>query len=1857
MASTTVSGNEDLVSIPNITSDEIASTLYDRYQDDILYTRIGAKVLIGVASARTGGPQNDELIKAYLADYKNTGTRHGQLQPHIFHTVTDAYLNMRRTGFDQTIILSGESGSGKSYTKMLAFRMLLALRESSKKETYLMNQITNATDILEAFGNAQTATNENASQFGNYTEIQFNERGRVIGAKIMDYMLDKSRLTSSSGEQRNFHIFRYLHEGATPEEKSQLQFNENLPFNYLNSGSTDSDNTRYTPENFARLKKAFKSLGLNRKYQVQIFRLLSAILHLGNITFVDHPKRISEPATVKNIESLEIAAKFLGVEPASLEAVLTNKTQLINGEICSVFLNSLQAAAQRDVLARSLYSLLFSWLVEFLNTKICSDNQNNFLGLVDLLGQHNFPVNNFQEFCVNFANERLFHYCTQYLLEYENEEYAEQGITIVPNVTFADNTPCLYLFMKPQTGLFAILESQTTKNRTDLADEEVLQAFASDNQGHPNFTVPQGTNSNFMVQHYCGPVNYQVTGFLEKNTEIIGPDFVGLFKGSAEFQPTTNSFVSGLFTEKTVTYESHPRNEKAIIAAQQPAIPRRRPSVRKPRKPDTEKTSKKVSCVASQFQGALGELIESLKETEPWFVFCINPRDASNKESVANITKISEQVSHLGLAKIAERKQVEFVSAMTQEEFVKRYDEILTIVGVNVIPDLRQKCLSAKHVYEWSDKEMAVGKSKVYLCYDVWRELEDSLRAKESENKQRRRAHESQALSQLPEGVESQYDPRLTKYTSGYTYAPSYVASPSIDQQSLRSGHADHRSYYSDDDFFERSASESVVESETYTLSHENLRSSDLKKGYTLETEPVEVKDVVSTQRKRWLCCTWGLTWWVPSFCLKTCGKMKRPDIQIAWREKTALCIIIFLLCLFVLFFLIFFGQLICPRQYVFSEGELATYNTKDSPYVSIRGEAFTLKDFNHRGVTSDELIKAYAGRDVGQLLFPVQVSFMCDGRGEYGISPAVVLENYTDLNAQYHDYRYSKLGDNMKNFYQDNVMALLRTKRLKGQMAHAPETVMDAARNQDRRWAIINNMVYDLNSYSRGQRYAIYPPNTIPSGPIDLDFMDPDLVTLFVVNKGEDITDRFNKLYSDNPLLRDKMKVCLQNLFYVGVVDTRNSAQCKFSNYVLLACSIFLGSVLLFKFLAALQLGSIREPEDQDKFVVCQVPCYTESEDSLRRTIDSLTVLKYDDKRKLLFIVADGMIVGGGNDRPTPRIVLDILGVDPSVDPEALAYKALGEGNHQLNMAKVYSGLYECAGHVVPYLVVVKVGKPTERSRPGNRGKRDSQLILMHFFNKVHFNKEMCPLELEMYHQIKDVIGVDPFYYEFVLMVDADTIVMSDSLNHMIACMLHDTKIMGICGETQLMNEKATFITMIQVYEYFISHHLNKAFESLFGSVTCLPGCFCMYRFRTPTKNQPLLVANAVIEDYSENKVDTLHKKNLLSLGEDRYLTTLMLKHFNYNKMTFTPAAKCQTNAPDTWSVLLSQRRRWINSTVHNLAELLYLEELCGFCCFSMRFVVFLDLLSTIIMPIQCIYLGYLIYKVASDPSAVPLVSLLLLACIYGFQVFIFLLKRQWQHIGWMIIYLISLPVFSMFLPIYSFWHFDDFSWGNTRVVLGEKGKVAHVSSEESFDPSSIPLKKWSDYEQEVWEMGTVASHESRESKRSTGSHGSRVTYVSKYSRNEPPATIYGSPSIYAGQSSAYISGVPSSYTTVPTNTPSMYGGPPMGTPRVYDHDRSMSPIAPRYSTSPRSVTGRAASRSQEKVHTRNFGGGEPRFAFPGDSEIVDEIRVILSNADLMAITKKQVRDELSAHFHVDMNLRKDYVNSCIDMILQGRL
>jgi chitin synthase len=407
------------------------------------------------------------------------------------------------------------------------------------------------------------------------------------------------------------------------------------------------------------------------------------------------------------------------------------------------------------------------------------------------------------------------------------------------------------------------------------------------------------------------------------------------------------------------------------------------------------------------------------------------------------------------------------------------------------------------------------------------------------------------------------------------------------------------------------------------------------------------------------------------------------------------------------------FPELICPRQDVFSLDEVSTYNGvgKAKAYVAMRGIVYDLDGFASRHyppVVPTSAVLKYAGKDATNI-FPIQVSALCNGK-DGSIDPAVQLDykttNYTsesnlvgltDLNAQYHDFRWFT-NDSRPDWWFEQQLTM-KHQYMKGRVGYSPQKLKTLAGKQNYILSI-NGRVYDMTAYMAGGRAPKYPPYVqSPSVLPDPNFMDDTVVQLFQTTSGADATKYWDviPLASD---LKSRMKVCLDNLFYVGDVDTRNSTQCLFAKYILLAISILLVAVICSKFLAALQFGKKNVPENLDKFVICHVPTYTEDEDSLRRAIDSAARMKYDDKRKLLVVICDGMIIGQGNDRPTPRIVLDILGVSETVDPEPLSFESLGEGQKQHNMGKVYSGLYEVQGHIVPFLVIVKVGKPSEQAK-----------------------------------------------------------------------------------------------------------------------------------------------------------------------------------------------------------------------------------------------------------------------------------------------------------------------------------------------------------------------------------------------------------------------------------------------------------------------------------------------------------------------------------------------------------------------------
>ncbi|KAA8571215.1 hypothetical protein EYC84_000551 [Monilinia fructicola] len=1761
-----------------------------------------------------------------------------------------AYTRLGARTENQAVVFLGESGSGKTTVRSHLLSALL-----SKSGTPLSTKLSLSAYVFDTLTSTKTATTPTASKAGLFFELQYDTASTVnptlIGGKLLDHRLERSRVAAVPTGERNFHVLYYLLAGTSDAEKTHLGLDS--PGEHGGAGNRMSTGGqkrwRYLghptqlkvgindAEGFQLFKTALRKLEFPRSEIAEICQILASILHIGQLEFETAESTTAmgddsggysheggnQFTGVKNKDVLSIIAAFLGVGANDLQTTLGYKTKILHRERVTVMLDPKGAKSNADELARTLYSLLVAYVIESINQRVCAPEESvaNTISIVDFPGFSQQPATDstLDQLLNNAATEALYNFTLQSFFEAKADMLETEEVTVAATSYF-DNSDAVRGLLKHGNGLLSILDDQTKRHKTDI---QLLESLRKRFEGkNPAITVSSATaklpGSNFAthntaaaftIKHFAGEVEYPITGLVEENGEVISGDLMNLIRD------TKSDFVGQLFGQEALQRIVHPQEKSTVMQAQVSSKPLRQPSVmrRKGDRPsrfggaknamdsveditETIETSSKARKGLNIDQGAAAQYLSSLdnilkalnsQNTNPYFVFCLKPNDrriANQFDSKC----VRMQLQTFGIAEISQRlRNADFSIFVPFGEFLGLADTETILVGSE-----REKAENVIEEKRWPSNEARVGSTGVFLSERCWAEI-----AKLNER--------GFVAGRYPLSSEDGGEPRLAP-GDNHGASKERLLGPGAGLLTPSPGayiYGDKKSGYfgSQDDARSDAGASALGQGDMFR----NLDTKEQLAEKGNEKTMVEVEEVkISGTRKRWVAVVYLMTWFIPDFLIRLIGRMPRKDVRVAWREKLAINMMIWLSCLFVVFFIVIFPKLICPTQHVFSAAELSSYDGKSADaYIAIRGVVFDLSSFSTRhypSIIPQKSLTKYAGLDATGL-FPIQVSALCQGTTG-SIDPSVQLDytstnvtgsastvSSTDVNAQYHDFRAFK-NDSRPDWFIEQMIMLRKSGYYKGHLGYTAKYVRSLAKKLSS-IGIIDGKVYDMTKYvSGGRKVIVAEGDTVPAD-VNVDFMSPLVVDLFQQKSGKDLTNYWNALAISDEM-RSRMKICLDNLFYVADVDTRNSVKCQFAEYFVLAISIILCAVILFKFFAALQFGGRNIPENLDKFVICQVPVYTEDEDSLRRAIDSIARMKYDDKRKLLVVICDGMIIGQGNDRPTPRIVLDILGVSDTVDPEPLSFESLGEGMKQHNMGKCYSGLYEVQGHIVPFLVVVKVGKPSEVSKPGNRGKRDSQMVMMRFLNRVHYNDPMTPLELEMYHQIRNIIGVNPTFYEFMLQIDADTVVAADSASRMVSAFLDDTRLLGVCGETSLTNSKSSFVTMIQVYEYFISHNLAKAFESLFGSVTCLPGCFTMYRLRAADSGKPLFVSREIVDNYAVTRVDTLHMKNLLHLGEDRYLTTLLMKYHGKYKTKYISTAYAWTIAPDSWAVFLSQRRRWINSTVHNLAELMPMAELCGFCCFSMRFIVMIDLVSTLVQPVTVAYIVYLIVLVIESPSYVPITAFVLLAAIYGLQAIIFIVRRKWEMIGWMILYILAIPVYSLCLPLYSFWHMDDFSWGNTRVVTGEKGKQIVITDEGVFDPASIPKKKWEDYQAELWEAQTQQDDDGR-------SVVSGYSYGTKY---HPGVSEYAIPA--SGPMSQYNG----------------YGLDP----------KNGNPYQSRVSLAPSDMgLGTPGNRASQFSGSQYFGQQEMEMSnlagLPSDDSILQEIRDILRTADLMTITKKK--------------------------------
>lgn len=824
------------------------------------------------------------------------------------------------------------------------------------------------------------------------------------------------------------------------------------------------------------------------------------------------------------------------------------------------------------------------------------------------------------------------------------------------------------------------------------------------------------------------------------------------------------------------------------------------------------------------------DLALTVASSRVWFQLALHPSDniptSLNQDlnSTWQAGVISRQLREWRLPEWANRRNrnLDFTADFDHHEFHDRYAPLGCMDGQEGIQNwILQR--------GWSNGEVVVGKERVWVREGVWWEAESQLDLKTQEL-------ESSMLGGMPGGahMDNGY-PNTLPPTASTFFPPLPEMRSATPQNPFQSAASLHGAGTAD----AKSIAPTARTVPTTGPGDYGLgKKGDENKGvsyYDLESSgnAVVTETPMTGTRRLWVGFVWAMTFWIPSPLLKWVGRMKRPDVRLAWREKFVLVLLITLLNVTIVFYIVAFGKLICPQKdKVWNQKEVSQHQGAADYFVSHYGVVYDLTSFWRRQhsdsniETTNERMMEMAGANMNPYIIPPLYlacpNLIKDTPQNRVLQLKLNTSEAQNLNslAVHTSGSQTNMPDSKALKQEDwypKVFLPAITQYRKGDLVWKEKDVKSQGTNENHMWFMLKDKIYDLTDYFVTTNFMQDQPQ--------YNFLDPKLVDLVKNNAGQEISSDFENQLNDTA--RAYNLQCLDNLFYVGKTDFRDSARCTVNDWILLAVSILLCTVIVVKFLAALQLGSRKRPANQDKFVICQVPAYTEGEDSIRKSVDSLTALAYDNKRKLICVICDGMIVGGGNDRPTPKIVLDILGVDPKVDPPALPFWSVGEGSQQLNYGKVYSGLYEFEGNVVPYIVVVKMGKESEqhKSKPGNRGKRDSQILLMSFLNRVHHRSAMNPLELEMFHQINNIIGVDPELYEYLLMIDADTMVKPDSLNRLVAACAHDSKIAGICGETSLENEDRSWWTMIQVYEYYISHHLSKAFESLFGSVTCLPG------------------------------------------------------------------------------------------------------------------------------------------------------------------------------------------------------------------------------------------------------------------------------------------------------------------------------------------------------------------------------------------------------------------------------------------------
>ncbi|XP_071101473.1 myosin-IIIb-like isoform X2 [Haliotis cracherodii] len=715
---------DDLASLETLDDDVIVSQLFNRYGQNLIYTYIG-DILLAVNPFTFMTIYSDEYSKKYMNAPKDS------LPPHIFAVADQSFQMMMHNKHNQCIVISGESGAGKTESANLLVQQLTQLGKAPNRT--LEERILQVNPLMEAFGNAKTVINDNSSRFGKYLEMFFTTHGTVMGAKITEYLLEKSRVIHQAKGEQSFHIFYYVHDGLISSDNDKFHLKKSKVYKYLQeytSAPPDIASLSVHRVKFKAIQTCFDVIGFQKEEVSSVYAILCGILHIGNMEFQE--KELSDHTgdccVISDRSLLDIVSSLLGVHSEDIQEALTSTAMVAKGELIIRNNNLREAFNARDAMSKALYGRLFSWIVNKISALLRpakterSDDESLVIGLLDIFGFENFTRNSFEQLCINIANEQIQYYFNQNIFVWEMQEYHNEGID-AKDVSYVDNRPILDMFLMKPMGVLCLLDEES--NFPKSTDQTLVEKFHQ-NINSPYYTRPKADNLKFAIEHYAGKVMYDASGFLEKNRDRLPVEIVDILRQSSNsvvkalFQTpltktgnlATGSLKSNFNSTKSSAFNSPMSTNSGFTI--QSYQPQSRSAFGGSRNASGSTSMTRIQqTVSTYFRFSLMDLLAKMVAGSPHFVRCIKPNDKKDPDHFES-EKVMLQLKYTGVLETTRIRRQGYSHRIQFSEFLKRY-HVLCFQWNEKIPINAETCtvlLERLGLHHW-----AIGRTKVFLKY------------------------------------------------------------------------------------------------------------------------------------------------------------------------------------------------------------------------------------------------------------------------------------------------------------------------------------------------------------------------------------------------------------------------------------------------------------------------------------------------------------------------------------------------------------------------------------------------------------------------------------------------------------------------------------------------------------------------------------------------------------------------------------------------------------------------------------------------------------------------------------------------------------------------------------------------------------------------------------------------------------------------------------------------------------------------------------------------------------------------------------------------------------------------------------